>query len=886
MKKKLINFLLMFLLSASLNLNLEIVKTSAVAENQNTIEATDSTLNTNEAENSLAQSVNKIYAERGEVEDYSNLGLSRVTAENIKWINAETHDRVDLSIAEDKVNERKNSIVKAVNSALNEYSTIKTINDGKDTCDSSDIIEYHTLTGVWVNKSNLPVLQKAVTIGKDLVGRDLTKKEIIELYNKVLSNPDSKYIMQPIRNAIDIAKANSEKLSQEEVQKVIDDTKAKINSSYERIVKGEGSTEDYAFIQITGVNVGNVVWTNAEIKENIDIKLQLEEANGKINNVQNSISNLLKIYPTVKIINDGQETCDSRDIIEYHTLTGVWVNKSNLPLLQKAVTIGKDLVGRDLTKQEIIGLYNRVLNNPDAKYIMQPIRNAIDIAKANSEKLSQEEVQKVIDDTKAKINSSYERIVKGEGSTEDYAFIQITGVNVGNVVWTNAEIKENIDIKLQLEEANGKINNVQNSISNLLKIYPTVKIINDGQETCDSRDIIEYYTLTGVWVNKSNLPLLQMAVTIGKDLVCRDLTKQEIIGLYTKVLNNPDAKYRMKPIRDAIDNAVNKKNRKLTSREVSVIINHYAYQFDKAYENIVKGNASLKDFLLIQINGVNSENIVWVNAEIKENIDIKLQLEKVDGKINNVQTSINNLLDIYNITKIINAGQETCDSRDIIEYYTLTGVWVNKSNLPLLQMAVTIGKDLVGRDLTKQEIIELYNKVLNNPDAKNVMLPIRSAIDIAKVENDKLSPKQVQKVVDETIAKINNAYKRIVKGEASVADYELVQIAGINAENIVWVNAEVKENVDIHLQLEEENGKINNAQVAVGNLLNVYKTVKVVNDGQETCDSVDVIEYHTLTGRWINKRNLPKTREAIAIAKVQKGRDLTKNEIVEILKLF
>ena len=48
--------------------------------------------------------------------------------------------------------------------------------------------------GVWINKSNLPVLQKAVTIGKDLVGRDLTKKEIIELYNKVLNNPDSKYI--------------------------------------------------------------------------------------------------------------------------------------------------------------------------------------------------------------------------------------------------------------------------------------------------------------------------------------------------------------------------------------------------------------------------------------------------------------------------------------------------------------------------------------------------------------------------------------------------------------------------------------------------------------------------------------------------------------------
>ena len=710
MKKKLINFLSMFLLSASLNLNLEIVKTSAVAENQNIIEATDSTLNTNEAENSLAQSVNKIYEGIGGVEDYANLGLSRVTAENIKWINAETHDRVDLSIAEDKVNERKNSIVKAVNSALNEYSTIKTINDGKDTCDSSDIIEYHTLTGVWVNKSNLPVLQKAVTIGKDLVGRDLTKKEIIELYNKVLSNPDSKYIMQPIRNAIDIAKANSEKLSQEEVQKVIDDTKAKINSSYERIVKGEGTVEDYEFIQINGVNSENIVWVNAEIKENIDIQLKLEDVDGKINNVQGSINNLLSIYPTVKIINDGQETCDSRDIIEYHTLTGVWVNKSNLPLLQKAVTIGKDLVGRDLTKQEIIGLYNRVLNNPDAKYIMQPIRNAIDIAKANSEKLSQEEVQKVIDDTKAKINSSYERIVKGEGTVEDYEFIQI--------------------------------------------------------------------------------------------------------------------------------------------------------------------------------NGVNSENIVWVNAEIKENIDIQLKLEDVDGKINNVQGSINNLLSIYPTVKIINDGQETCDSRDIIEYYTLTGVWVNKSNLPLLQMAVTIGKDLVGRDLTKQEIIELYNKVLNNPDAKNVMLPIRSAIDIAKVENDKLSPKQVQKVVDETIAKINNAYKRIVKGEASVADYELVQIAGINAENIVWVNAEVKENVDIHLQLEEENGKINNAQVAVGNLLNVYKTVKVVNDGQETCDSVDVIEYHTLTGRWINKRNLPKTREAIAIAKVQKGRDLTKNEIVEILKLF
>ncbi|NFP92843.1 hypothetical protein FDG48_15540 [Clostridium sporogenes] len=162
------------------------------------------------------------------------------------------------------------------------------------------------------------------------------------------------------------------------------------------------------------------------------------------------------------------------------------------------------------------------------------------------------------------------------------------------------------------------------------------------------------------------------------------------IGITTVNLNN------VKVIAKAVKEARDVKEVNLTKAEISKIVNEVLEKIEKSFGAVNAGTATLADYELIGITGVTEINLVDVNEVLKG------KGHKVVSKMQS-EASI-----IISSLNTINSGVAN------INYYKNIGITtVNLDNIKVIAKAVKEARDAKKVNLTKAEISNIVNEVLN-----------------------------------------------------------------------------------------------------------------------------------------------------------------------------
>ncbi|WP_185966740.1 hypothetical protein, partial [Clostridium sp. HBUAS56017] len=139
-------------------------------------------------------------------------------------------------------------------------------------------------------------------------------------------------------------------------------------------------------------------------------------------------------------------------------------------------------------------------------------------------------------------------------------------------------------------------------------------------------------------------------------------------------------------------------------------------------------------------------------------------------------------------------------SNYVNEYYALgRNNPVDVRKLATIRDQIKIARMLVdGRCLTRSELLKIIKETADDTESVLVVSQIKAAIEEAeKAKGSKLTKEEVQKVIDETLAKRYEAAGRIIAGEASVEDYKRLGETKVTEDNIICINTDIKDSKTI-----------------------------------------------------------------------------------------
>ncbi|GAA0717127.1 hypothetical protein GCM10008905_02410 [Clostridium malenominatum] len=480
----------------------------------------------------------------------------------------------------------------------------------------------------------------------------------------------------------------------------------KIQQSIENINAGNATMNDYEIVGVNPLTISDLQSVNNKVKGKTVTAANVQET---INQIVDEIKIEIKEKEALIKINTG-----TASINDYKAIGIENVQSNNLKQLNIAIIITRNSKECDLTKDEI---------------------------------------KVVLDELPQKIEGSFASVNAGTATLDDYKLIGVTGVTDINLVDVNEALKDKEHTILS------KLQTDANTIINSLIT------INSGTTT------LSYYTKLGIsTVQADNAKAVKEAIMIAKDAKGANLTKAEINQVINDVLNK---------IAISLD-AVN------------------------------AGIATLDDYKLIGVTGVTDVNLVDVNEALKG---------KEHSTLSKVQTDANTII---NSLITINSGTTT------LSYYTKLGInTVQSDNAKAVRDAIIIAKDTKGANLTKAEINQVINDVLN---------------------------------------KIQISFGSVNAGTATLDDYKLIGVTGVTDINLVDVNEALKGKK--HSTLRKVQADANT----------IITSLSMINSGTTT------LSYYTKLGiNTVQTSNVKAVRDAIIIARNAKGANLTKAEINQVI---
>ncbi|MEX0110276.1 hypothetical protein AB2T61_03705, partial [Clostridium butyricum] len=342
------------------------------------------------------------------------------------------------------------------------------------------------------------------------------------------------------------------------------------------------------------------------------------------------------------------------------------------------------------------------------------------------------------------IDESIKNINSGTAVIADYELLGITKVtssniaNVRNAIIAAKEKKGSDLTQTEIEQvveyaANEKETAVKNIIAGQGKLsdYQILGITNVKEENLE--DVNWYLKEKGITDEsqiKSNVNTIVSALSnINNGTMT--LSYYQTLGITTVTSSN------LTDVKNAILVSRKEKESDLTRTEIQNIIIELPNKKEASIRKIVDGKGTISDFEMIGVTNVKEENLEDVNWYLKEKgITNESQIKT---NVNAIVTALNN----------INSGTTT------IGYYQTLGITVvTSSNASNVKNAIIEAKKEKGSNLTRIEIGKVAESVSNEREA---------------------------------------VIKKIIDGQGSLNDYQMIGITNVKEENLEDVNWYLKE---------------------------------------------------------------------------------------------
>jgi len=657
----------------------------------------------------IVTALNTISTGTATISNYTLLGITTVTTENLTPINIAAKNASTLKLS----NLTKAEIVKIVADTIVDLNNSKTIiNTGLGT-----IADYTLLgiKGVTVNNlldvndyvkgkdnSTIAKLQANVTTIANALNSINNGTATVVNYTTLGITTVNTDNLTPINLAVKneiISKGSN--LVRADIIKLVADTIIILNASKTNINNGAATLNDYILLGIKGVTDTNLTDVNSYVK-------------GKDNTTLAKLqTNVTTVVNALNSINNGTA------IVSNYTTIGILsVNTENLGPINLAVKDAKTLKGDNLLKVEIAKVVSdTIVNLNNAKtninngngtiddYTLVGIKGVTDINLPDVNSY----VKGKDNTTVAKMQTNVTTIVtalnninKGLGTISNYTTLGITTVNSETLTPINVAIKNALplygsnltkaDIAVIVQDTTNSFNSSKSSIVNgngTLDDYTFIGI--KGVTEINLDDVNSYV----VGKDNTTLAKLQTNVTTVVNALNSINNGSTVMTYYTTLNITAVNTENIGPISTAIRNMKTIKGSNLTISEIVQLVNDTITDLNGARSRIDQGQGILDDFTLVGIKGVTDINLSDVNDYVKttDNTTVaKLQA--------NVSIVVNSLNYINNGSLVINY------------YTTLSILTVNSTNIKAVSLAVKEAKAIKGSNLTKSEILAIVSGIV------------------------------------------------------------------------------------------------------------------------------------------------------------------------------
>ncbi|WP_185966897.1 hypothetical protein [Clostridium sp. HBUAS56017] len=826
--------------SDNLNIIKKLIQDEKVKKGSNLTREDISTTVSNGLKN-ITTVLDKINLGGATVDEYKFLEITVVNDSNLKDINEWLKGQGFTNI---------NTLKDAVNRIV---QAIQNINNGIETAN-----DYKTLQINSVEEDYVPLIRKEIASVKVQKAGDLTKSEISDVATKAVNkiNAILDFISQGKATVLDytyIGVVNVNNINLQDVNlwmrgkkwiKLTDEI-GMINTIVEPLRKinaGIEAEKDYEILGIDGVNQSNLEAVRAVIAE----KKQIKGAELTKLEIADAVDEAVRLIDFFDAINSGTATLD-----DYNYIGATGVNDSNLQDLNEELK-GKDY--KTLKKvQDNIDVFNKAIKNinqgidsiadygtlkiegvteNNIEFVRADIKEARDNKKSD---LTKAEIKDIVTASLKKFKA-IEAINNGAATIEDYTLLGITVVTDVNIKFINDNIKGN-NYKT-LEEITVKV-------QKLIKVYDAYLRINLGAGTLDDYELIGAVISRVDLLNYINVELTDkgyftlVEVQAKIDVVIKVRVAIENINNGTATIDDYAT---IGAVGVTVDNLVyvnaelKGKNLK-TLPEIQVKID-VVVKFTAVIERIDAGTATVDDYTAIGITVVNDINLAYVNGQV---------VGKGYLTVAEIKVAVETAIKFKGIFEKVNLGIATVED---YQFIGITGVTIQ--NLAYVNAHVR-GKKFVTVDTLQARVdivVEIYesilkiNKIYENINLGQAAVEDYAYIGVVGVTVDNLTyinadlkgkgyvtSTDIQLRVN-VLVKVYDAFVRINAGEATLDDYKLIGVVGATAENLAYVNLNVKGNNYFVLA---------DVQAKVDVIVNMYNSFVKVNIGEATLDDYKLI---------------------------------------------
>ena len=843
----------------------------------------------------LNDKVVKIEKGEASLNDISALGIKGVTEENLAFVTERLKGKTYDSIK---------AVQDEVYKAVDLFDTLKRINNG-----IASVEDYEYIEADEVNESNVEFINSEMKRSFDYTVSGLKDKikSAKSLYDSYVRINNGEAAIEDYTligatgvdrdnlNKVNLAVKNQlkdyksyTKFNVQEIIKVVIGRNESLNS----INQGTAKLVDFKQLEISGVTDENLKFMNEGLKGTNPAN-EFE--------VQNAVNALLKVYESIVKVNEGNATIEDFTLIDRNSaITSENVNFANYYLKGCKTYSIKGMSDKMAYAVKVYEALTRA-NNGAASADDFRLLGIDNVPKAQldyvNEKLAGSKYT-TIEGVKDKVNEvlnyvvSLQKINGGNASLADYERFKISGVEYKNLNFINAEIKDK-DLK-NAEE-------IQTAVDRANYLYDITVKINDGNGTLKDYEEIKAEGLT-----EKNLKYVNSFV--------KDNPSINLITLRNTVLKAANEYYLIEKINQAASEVsdykaldlvdvnttniayINKKifenqvvfnidgtiNETVNHQKIKDEIQRFISSCTDVYVSIAKinsGTARLSDYEILKIKNVTEENYIFVNSYLRGNDTTDLP---------SIQAKVNEAVSEFGAINRINEGSASIDDyKNIIGTdYTVdkeTGErvevpYVNSDNINYINPLIK-GKGYTTQASIKSFVLIAVRefKGLERMSMGEALLSDFTDLEIADVNSENLSyinaslkgiffksVGDAKKAVDVAINHYN-AIERIIRGEAIVGDYALLEIEGVNEDNVAFVNYHLKDKVftsDGEVKREAEKAfklydaieRINNGEGYLADYILVENRVK--EDGQsEVIDYVDNVNI-TFVNKCLMGKNL------------------------------
>lgn len=482
----------------------------------------------------------------------------------------------------------------------------------------------------------------------------------------------------------------------------------------------------------------------------------------------------------------------------------------------------------------------------------------------SSEESEKEDTSETVEKEKDKSQLAIiARINNGTADLDDYQALGILYINNDNLE----------DVSWYAKKHN--VNTIESIQENTTKLIRALENVSGGTS------VLSYYkTLEIDHANQENIEVVGMAMYLARERKGKTLTRSEIIEIFNEKVYNPFkrvsagkglvndfAELHIPNVTEENLEDVNWYEKYNKPATISVA-NDNAQNCLKSIEEINSGSASSGSYRMLGMEYVDDDNVIIANEAVlkekgtkgrnlKRSEIYEVAKEAIDKVISNFNSGTATLEDY----KKLGCDEVTEDNIESVNKYLKTADSSTILKIKNNTNIVIISIENINKGTLSMDFYDIAGITGLNDERCEVAKKL-----ILKAKEEKgsnLTVAEIQAVIDENLV---GPLDRINSGNATLEDYTQFGINNVTADNLKDVNWCVK---------NTKNDTANDLQTNIDTFL---KSLEAINLDKATANDFNIVGVSDV----INSQNSGCVRKYIKQEKINKGRNLTRDEIIEV----